>query len=152
MLFIRANTHFNIHTIPSIQYPSVHISIILHLPAHTLALVALICLSTGQCTNNHPVHCSGIPALVPGDAMCIAGMAMLGSALLFTGCMPSCVLMQHFLTKNHNKPCQAGLHHLCSTCQGLFSISAMSIRKFPFWDNLWNSVHVPLITYGQHSV
>src|SRR6266436_8343718 len=71
-----------------------------------------------------PGHYSGIPALVPGGAMCTAGMAMLGSAFLQpTGYMPhvsKCSIVIDFCTK----PCQAGL----------FSISAMSFRKFPFWD------------------
>src|SRR5258707_1972013 len=73
-----------------------------------------------------PGHHSGIPASVPGGAMCTTGMAMLGSAFLQpTGCMlhiSKCSIVIDFCTK----PCQAGL----------FSISAMSIRKFPFWDKL----------------
>src|SRR5258708_6719594 len=48
MLFIRANTHFNICTILVIQYLSVHTSITLHVPTCTPALVALS--SFGWCT------------------------------------------------------------------------------------------------------
>src|SRR5258705_3220807 len=69
-----------------------------------------------------PGHHSGIPALVPGGVMCTAGMAMLGSAFLQpTGYMlhiSKCSIVIDFCTKS----CQAGL----------FSISAMSVRKFPF--------------------
>src|SRR5258705_13972858 len=71
-----------------------------------------------------PGHHSGIPASVPGGAMCTTGMAMLGSAFLQpTGYMlhvSKCSIVIDFCTK----PCQAGL----------FSISVMSVRKFPFWD------------------
>src|SRR6266481_1764280 len=71
-----------------------------------------------------PGHHSGIPASVPRGAMCTAGMAMLGSAFLQpTGYMlhvSKCSIVINFCTK----PCRAGL----------FSISAMSVRKFPFWD------------------
>src|SRR5258708_35476327 len=48
MLFIRANTHFNICTIPVIQYLTIHTTVFLHLPACTPALVALS--SFGWCT------------------------------------------------------------------------------------------------------
>src|SRR5258708_25500562 len=47
MLFIRANTHFNIHTILVIQYLSVHTSVTLHVPTCTLALALS---SFGWCT------------------------------------------------------------------------------------------------------
>src|SRR5258708_7856462 len=96
----------------------------LHVPACTPAPVAFY-LSFCQLMHKQPPgHYSGIPALVPGGAMCTTGMAMLGSAFLQpTGYMlhiSKCSIVIDFCTK----PCQAGL----------FSISAMSIRKFPFWD------------------
>src|SRR5258707_15346765 len=40
-------------------------------------------------------------ALVPGDAMCITGMAMLGSALQPTGCMLHVPKMRHFRRFSH---------------------------------------------------
>src|SRR5258708_7476 len=135
MLFIRANTHFNIHTLsiclisPSILHPSditIHPSTYLHVPACTPAPVAFYPSFCQLMHKQPPGHHSGIPALVPGGAMCTAGMAMLGSAFLQpTGYMlhvSKCSIVIDFCTK----PCQAGL----------FSISAMSIRKFPFWDKL----------------
>src|SRR5258708_10801009 len=53
MLFIRAHTHFNIHTTLPIRYHHpIPLSVRphIHLPARTLAPVALIHLSTGWCT------------------------------------------------------------------------------------------------------
>src|SRR6266436_6173930 len=133
MLFIRANTLFNIRTpsicliSPSILCPSditIHPSSYPYVPACTLAPVAFYPSFCQLMHKQPPGHYSGIPALVPGGAMCTAGMAMLGSAFLQpTGYMlhvSKCSIVIDFCTK----PCRAGL----------FSISAMSVRKFPFWD------------------
>src|SRR5260221_2074347 len=133
MLFIRANTLFNIRTpsirliSPSVLHPSditIRPSSYPYVPACTLALMAFY---TSFCQLSHkqpPGHYSGIPALIPGGAMFPSGMAMLGSAFLQpTGYMlhvSKCSIVIDFCTK----PCRAGL----------FSISAMSVRKFPFWD------------------
>src|SRR6266436_9005682 len=126
MLFIRANTLFNIRTpsicliSPSILCPSditIRPSSYPYVPACTLAPVAFYPSFCQLMHKQPPGHYSGIPALVPGGAMCTAGMAMLGSAFLqLTGYMlhvSKCSIVIDFCTK----PCQAGL----------FSISAMSV-------------------------
>src|SRR5260221_8364056 len=133
MLFIRANTLFNIRTpsirliSPSVLHPSditIRPSSYPYVPACTLAPVAFYPSFCQLMHKQPPAHYSSIPALVPGGAMCTAGMAMLGSAFLQpTGYMlhvSKCSIVIDFCTK----PCRAGL----------FSISAMSVRKFPFWD------------------
>src|SRR5258708_18329250 len=125
MLFIRANTHFNIHTLSihlistSVLCPSditIHPSTYPHVPACTPAPVAFYPSFCQLMHKQPPGHYSGIPALVPGGAMCTAGMAMLGSAFLQpTGYMlhiSKCSIVIDFFTKP------------CRSC--LFSISAMS--------------------------
>src|SRR5258708_8797199 len=124
MLFIRANTLFNIHT-PSVHLISLSACPNICMPHHAhrpqWPFIHLFCQLMHK---QPPSHYSGIPALVPGGAMCTPGMAMLGSAFLQpTGYMlhvSKCSIVIDFCTK----PCRAGL----------FSISAMSVRKFPFWD------------------
>src|SRR5258705_1036313 len=112
MLFIRANTLFNIHT-PSIHLISPSVlrpsditfcpSSYLHVPACTLAPVPFYPSFCQLMHKQPPGHHSGIPALVPGRAMCTTGMAMLGSAFLQpTSCMPhisKCSIVIDFCTK-----------------------------------------------------
>src|SRR5258705_2409176 len=113
MLFIRANTHFNIHTLSihlistSVLCPSditIHPSTYPHVPACTPAPVAFYPSFCQLMHKQPPGHYSGIPALVPGGAMCTAGMAMLGSAFLQpTGCMlhiSKCSIFINFHTKS----------------------------------------------------
>src|SRR5258705_7768996 len=86
MLFIRANTHFNIHT-PSIHLISpsilrlsditIHPSAYLHVPACTLAPVAFYPSFCQLMHKQPPGHYSSIPALVPGGAtVCQETIAM----------------------------------------------------------------------------
>src|SRR5258707_1394349 len=149
MLFIRANTLFNIHTpsicliSPSVLRPSditIRPSSYLYVPACTLAPVAFYPSFCQLMHKQPPGHYSGIPALVPGGAMCTAGMAMLGSAFLQpTGYMlhvSKCSIVIDFCTK----PCRAGL----------LTISVITVCKFHFWakfricsaHHLWTAFHL----------
>src|SRR5258708_33111933 len=134
-LFIRAHTHFNIHTTPPIRYHhpiplSIHLHI--HLPARTLAPVALnppfhqlvhnlcahhsysinirrfLCMHT-LCGCAHLLH-QKLPVRQPPDppptlASWHRSPGVLCALLEWpcwappppvTGCMPPCILMQHF--------------------------------------------------------
>src|SRR5258708_1024252 len=98
-----------------------------------------------------PSHHSGIPALVPGGAMCTTGMAMLGSAFLQpTGCMlhvSKCSIVINFIfalsPAEHAHTTFVPPARACSP-----SVPCLS-ANFLFRTN---SIHVPLITYGQHSI
>src|SRR5258708_11790981 len=142
MLFIRANTLFNIHTpsihliSPSILHPSditIHPSSYPHVPACTLAPVAFYPSFCQLMHKQPPGHHSGIPASVPRRAMCTTGMPMLAlpsSSPLVTCCMsPNAALSSIFALSPAEQACSPSVP--CLSANFLFGM---------------NSVHVPLIT------